>query len=68
MLSFREKLFRQKNKFFYRFPDTPGMVEKIKTHFKGLAQIEDKITGMPAINQKGLLKNRNISESTRKHL
>jgi len=52
----------------WHFPDTPGMVERIKTHFNGLAQIEDKITGMPAINLKGLPKNRNISESTRKHL
>lgn len=52
----------------WHFPDTPGMAERIKRHFNGLAQIEDKITGMPAINLKGLPKNRNISESTRKHL
>lgn len=52
----------------WHFPDTPGMVEKIKTHFKGLAQIEDKTRNMPSINRKGLLKTRNISESTQKHL
>ncbi len=50
------------------FQDTPGMVEKIKVHFKEMAQITDKTRNMPAINRKGLLKSRNISESTQKHL
>ncbi len=52
----------------WHFPDDPGMVEKIKNHFEGLAEITDKTSNTPPINRKGLLKNRHLSENTQQQL
>jgi integrase/recombinase XerD len=41
----------------WHFPDEPGMVQKIKEHLKGYAEITDH-TATVNINQKGLLKQR----------
>ena len=47
------------------FPDEPGQVEKIKTHFQGVAQVNDLVTGMPPFYRKGTLKSRHLTDESR---
>ncbi|UBM61303.1 tyrosine-type recombinase/integrase [Candidatus Sulfidibacterium hydrothermale] len=49
-------------KKLWYFPDNPGQVEKIKQHFRGIADVIDKVSDAPPIRVKGLIKNRRLSE------
>lgn len=52
----------------WHFPDSPGMADGIKAHLKGIAEVYDKTQNMPVISQKGLLKNRKVSDKINEYL